>query len=245
MLHRELGADLPDYPAGRQDNYRFGKVMGAPSALSAPWDHFRQANPACSMPGERARTKPDQCLPQWFVDAIADDRFRCRLGIFVERADATPGGERRGDRTLLQQEARDAMPAEVGIGALDDNGSEMLQFQRESRFDADNECRRGGAIFRSTVLLPRRPLHFDRLRHRGEPLADNLVPKQPEIRLAKTLPSQNRIDRRLNEVGERPGPRVFSETVPHVPLYLVSAGAPHENLAAFHFEKVAKSDLLA
>lgn len=236
MLHRELGPDLPDYPAGRQDNYCFGKVMGPPSALPAPWDYFRHANPACSRLGERARTKPDQCFPQGFVHAFADDPFRRRLGIFVQRADATPGRERRCDRTLLQQEARDATPAEVGVDALDDNGSEMLQFQRESRFDTDHERRWGGAVVRRAVTFARGPLHFDRLRHGGESFADNLVPKQHETRLAKTLPSQNRIDRGLNDVGERPGPRGFSETVPHVPLYPALAGASRENLIVFHFE---------
>jgi hypothetical protein len=79
-------------------------------------------------------------------------------------------------------------------------------------------------------MLSRRPLHFDRLRHRGEPLADNVVPKQNETGRAKTLPPQNRIDRGLNEVRKRPGPRDFAGAAfPHAPLYLVLAGAPREN----------------
>ena len=122
------------------------------------------------------------------------------------------------------------MPAEVGIDALNDDRREMLQFQCGSRLDAHNERRRNWVVFRRAAMLPHRPPNFDRLRYRGEPLADNVVPKQHEVGLAKTLPPQNRIDRGLNEVRERPGPRHFAgATFPHTPLYLVLAGAPREN----------------
>jgi hypothetical protein len=140
-----------------------------------------------------------------------------------------PGEGRRGNRALLQQEARDATPAEVGVDALDDEGREMLQFQRESRLDAHNERRRNWVVFPRVAMLPHRPLHLDRPRHRGEPLADNIVPKQNETGMAKTLPRQNRVDRGLNEVRERPGARdVTRAAFPHTPFYLALAGAPRE-----------------
>src|SRR5580704_6921680 len=106
----------------------------------------------------------------------------------------------------------------------------MLQFQGESRLDAHDERRRNWVVFRRAAMLPHRPLHFDRLRHRGESFADKIVPKQNETGLAKTLPRQNRIDRGLYEVRERPGPRDFAgAALTHTPLYLVLAGAPREN----------------
>ncbi len=47
--------------------------------------------------------------------------------------------------------------------------------------------------------------------------------------MTKTLPPQNRINRGLNKVGERPGPWDFSDTIPHSPLYSDWAAAPREN----------------
>jgi hypothetical protein len=43
MLHRQLSGDLPDYPAGRQDNYCVGKLRRAPRAPPALWHRFREA----------------------------------------------------------------------------------------------------------------------------------------------------------------------------------------------------------
>src|SRR5262249_19343523 len=76
-------------------------------------------------------------------------------------------------------------------------------------------------------MTPRQALQLDRPRHAGEPLADDFIPKQNKAGLAKTLPHQNRIDRGLNEIRKRLGPRNFAgATVQHDLLYSILAGVP-------------------
>src|ERR1019366_791849 len=106
----------------------------------------------------------------------------------------------------------------MGVDSLDEDRRKMLQLERESGLDPDDERRRSRAISRHRTSSPRRPLHFDRLRYRGEPLAGNVVPIQNKTGLAKTLPRHNRINRGLHEFREWPGPREIARAAfPHLP----------------------------
>ncbi len=201
------------------------------------WHRFRQANAICLRPGESPRTKPGQCLPQRFVHDTAGDRFRHRLGGLVQRGRPclARGGAATGPcfnmRRETQRQPKWALTRSMTMGARCCNSNAKPVSTRTMSVAGAGPF----SAARSLWLVGHCTLH--RLRHRGEFFADNVVPKQNETRLAKPLPPQNRIDRALNEVRERPRPRVFSETVPNVPLYRVSAGAPHENLVVSHFEK--------
>jgi hypothetical protein len=182
---------------------------------------------------QHPRAEPRQSLPQRFLRHIDGEFFRRRYSGLAGCAGRRPGRGPCRDGTLFQQDARDAAPAEMGVDALDEDGCEMLQLKCEAGLDPDDQRCRSWAIVHRAVPSPRRPLHLDRLRDRGESFAHDVVPKQDKTGLAKTLPRHNRIDRGLNELGQWPGPRIFARvTFPHRPHYRDLPGRGNQGRAS-------------
>ena len=66
-----------------------------------------------------------------------------------------------------------------------------------------------GACSVRAGLAARRPFQRQRLRHGREPLADDILPIKDDLRLAETLPGKDRVDNRIDKIGQRrdQGPR--------------------------------------
>lgn len=109
-------------------------------------------------------------------------------------------------RALLESNTADAGKSQMGVDPLDNQRGEMLQFERKSTFDPNDEGRRLEPALRPCAAA-RRPAQAQGFRHRCEPGSDDLVPKQNNVRLAKALPDDDRIDRGADEIGERTGSR--------------------------------------
>ena len=159
---------------------------------------------------KNTRTEPDQDLPQRLLEARACGFCRCRHFVLAQWQ-YRPGasGGRDIDRPLHQHEAGNALPAKMRIGALNDNGSKMLHFERESGLDPDNEH---GPIASASLFRAARagrPLDFDGAGSGGESFARDTVPIEDERSLAKSALCQHGPHGRLKEVAQRPRPGNF------------------------------------
>lgn len=158
--------------------------------------------------------KPRQGLAQRTFADVVDHRFGRGDSLRGWRPPSRNGGPAR-HRPLPQGKSVDASKAQVAIDAFNHNRGKMLQFEREAGFDPDYQCRR--RVFGPRGAA-RRPFQRQRHGHGREPFADDILPIKDDLQFAETLPGKDRVDRRIDEIGQRPRPGRMMRAFRHAPL---------------------------
>jgi hypothetical protein len=186
---------------------------------------FEASRIARSLLCQDAGAETDQGVAQRLIADAADARRRSGQARFGWRLAVWPRALPARERSLLQGNPPDAGKTQMGIDPLDDQRGEMLQFEREAGFDTDDE---GGGLEAALTPVPAalRPAQAERFRIGRQPRPDNLVPVEDNIGLAESLPGEDGIDRRADEIGERarPGKSIWTDAA-HCHLYRPGGGA--------------------